>query len=138
MDRARFRQVAQSRLRDAKALAEARRYSGAYYLAGYSVECGLKACLSRQTRRSSFPTRQKGEDDPYTHDLAKLLRLSGLKSKHEAYLSANTNFQTYWNVVKDWKEDSRYARKSKSEALDLIKAVEDPIDGVMAWIVQYW
>src|SRR5919106_3680906 len=31
--------------------------SGAYYLAGYAVECGLKACIAKQVRRHEFPDR---------------------------------------------------------------------------------
>ncbi len=40
-----LRQLAEDRLRDAAALLAAGQFSGAYYLAGYAVECGLKACI---------------------------------------------------------------------------------------------
>ena len=33
------------RLREARALLGVRCWSGAYYLAGYAIECGLKACI---------------------------------------------------------------------------------------------
>ena len=31
---------------------------GAYYLAGYAVECALKACVAKQTREHDFPDRK--------------------------------------------------------------------------------
>jgi hypothetical protein len=37
--------MAGERVRDAAALLKARRWSAAYYLAGYAAECGLKACV---------------------------------------------------------------------------------------------
>ncbi len=43
MNRAELQRLAKDRLLDAKALFAARRWSGAYYLAGYAVECALKA-----------------------------------------------------------------------------------------------
>ncbi len=45
MDRADFQRLALDHIADAKALLAARRWGGAYYLAGYAVECGLKACI---------------------------------------------------------------------------------------------
>jgi hypothetical protein len=48
-----LRQLAQDRILDAKALLAARRWSGAYYLAGYAVECALK-------RASSALWRERG------------------------------------------------------------------------------
>jgi hypothetical protein len=45
VNRAELRQLAEDRLRDAECLLAAGRWSGAYYLAGYAVECGLKACI---------------------------------------------------------------------------------------------
>ena len=45
MDRLQWQQLAERWLVDAKALLDAHRWSAAYYLAGYAVECGLKACV---------------------------------------------------------------------------------------------
>ena len=41
-----FRELATLRLAEAKALLDAGLPDGAYYLAGYAVECGLKACIA--------------------------------------------------------------------------------------------
>ena len=43
LHRADFRALALARLADGAVMLKNRRYSGAYYLCGYVVECGLKA-----------------------------------------------------------------------------------------------
>jgi hypothetical protein len=45
VDRSQLRQLAADRILDAEHLLSGGRFSGAYYLAGYSVECALKACI---------------------------------------------------------------------------------------------
>ncbi len=47
VNRAELQQLARERIRDTKALLTAHRWSGAYYLAGYTVECALKSCVIR-------------------------------------------------------------------------------------------
>ena len=44
---------------------------------GYSIECALKACVAKLVKRHDFP--EKGfANDAFTHDLEKLIRLTGL------------------------------------------------------------
>jgi len=69
MNRSDFKKLAKVRLKDAQALLEKGCYSGAYYLAGYAVECGLKACIAKQTREFDFPPDRKVIDAVYIHDL---------------------------------------------------------------------
>lgn len=45
MNRVDFRQLAGLRIAEAKVLLDNNLYAGAYYLAGYAVECALKACI---------------------------------------------------------------------------------------------
>jgi len=40
-----WRALAEARVLDAEALLAASRWPAAYYLIGYAVECGLKACV---------------------------------------------------------------------------------------------
>jgi HEPN domain-containing protein len=40
-----LQQMAEVRIKDAKALLDAGRWEFAYYVAGYSVECALKPCV---------------------------------------------------------------------------------------------
>jgi HEPN domain-containing protein len=75
MNRADFQQLAELRLREAQALLAAGLPDGAYYLAGYSVECALKACISKRTQLHDFPDK-KLVNDSHTHNLKELLRLA--------------------------------------------------------------
>lgn len=56
------------RLKEATALLEMGLSDGAYYLAGYAVECGLKACIAKETQRGEFPDRRR-VNDSHTHNL---------------------------------------------------------------------
>lgn len=58
MDRSELQRLAQERLADSEALFAAGRFSGAYYLAGYVIECALKACVAKLTVPESFPDRE--------------------------------------------------------------------------------
>ena len=73
MNREAFQQLTRLRLKDARALIKTGHYSGAYYLAGYSVECALKASIARKTARYDFPNKKLAEDS-HCHDLDRLLR----------------------------------------------------------------
>jgi len=79
MNRDDFQELAHKRLRDARVLLRGRRHAGAYYLTGYAVECGLKACIARQTRRFDFPPKPNAVRDIYVHDLTKLVKAAGLQ-----------------------------------------------------------
>ena len=49
--------MAQAKLDDASILLSNKRYSNAYYLAGYSIELGLKACIARQISAETIPDK---------------------------------------------------------------------------------
>lgn len=55
MNRKELQSLAETRLADAKVLLKNRRYDAAYYLAGYAIECALKARIAGRTRRNDFP-----------------------------------------------------------------------------------
>ena len=80
MNRNELRELALIRLKEAKSLLDSRNYEGAYYLCGYAVECGLKACIAKKTNRHDFPDKNT-VNESYTHELSKLLRLAGLDIK---------------------------------------------------------
>src|SRR5712691_6280005 len=106
MNRRTFQKLALVRLQDAKALLRARRYDAGYYLAGYVIECALKACVAKRTKKFDFPP--KNTSKIYTHDLGALLETAGLVKTFESQLVADAKFARYWAVVKDWSEESRY------------------------------
>lgn len=137
--RSEFQEIAQARVDDAKVLLDQGRWDAAYYLTGYAVECGLKSCVIRRLMATDeFPDINFSKDC-YTHKLAQLLELAGLES---VLTAANRNVQDKWLVVKDWKEEVRYAlmkpadAQGKAEQLD--EAVTDAGDGVLPWIKNYW
>src|SRR3989442_1420297 len=69
-----FEQVARVRLKDAAVLLERKRYAGAIYLAGYSVECLLKWAITRRLEYIYLPASFE------IHDLGALLSGAGLSS----------------------------------------------------------
>ena len=137
MDRYTLQTLARLRIKEARILLQAGCYEGAYHLAGYAVECGLKACIAKRTRRYEFPDR-KVVQESYTHDLSKLVRVAGLSNALEQEIRRSPVFEANWAVVKEWNVDSRYRRPTRREAEDLYSAIVSRRDGVMRWIRQHW
>jgi HEPN domain-containing protein len=138
MNRSDLQLLADLRAEDAKILLDARRFAGAYYLAGYAVECALKACITKQIREFDFPDK-KLITESYSHDLTKLLRLSGIGHLHDAEIKTNAAFENNWLVVKDWSEESRYeVAVAEAVARDMYAAVTDTANGVLTWLKTQW
>jgi len=57
LDRKDLQELSRVRLKEATALMQAGFFDGAYYLAGYAVECAIKACIAKGTRRYEFPDK---------------------------------------------------------------------------------
>jgi HEPN domain-containing protein len=137
-----LQRLAQERIGDAKALLAVQRWPGAYYLAGYAVECALKSCVLAHIEKTGaiFSKRAylKSLSDSWTHDLETLIGLAGLTKElglaHQASLSLKTN----WGIAKDWNETSRYDYKTKDEAEALFEAINQEPDGVLQWLRTYW
>lgn len=129
--------LAQMRFEDASLLLEAGRYGAAYYLAGYSVECALKARIVTQFRSHVIPNR-KLVNDIYTHDLSKLLSLAGLMEQHRSAVAASANFSANWSFVVEWDEGSRYDLGDPFSAHRMIAAVGDEANGILPWLKQNW
>lgn len=136
-NRAEFRTLAKIRVREARALLKAKLWDGAYYLAGYAVECGLKACVAKRTRRGSFPDKDFAQKC-WTHDIKKLVELAGLGTARGAAAPPRSQAEQNWQLVQNWDEGQRYERKSQADAEALYAAVTDPADGVLTWIKQHW
>jgi HEPN domain-containing protein len=137
MTRNDFRRLADIRLKDADSLLRNGRYEGCYYLCGYVVECGLKACIAKLTKRHDFPDRGLLQG-AYIHDLSQLLRTAGLEAAREAEFDRCHEFRLHWYVVKEWKEQSRYDVPSKQQAEELFNAIADRKHGVLRWIKRHW
>jgi hypothetical protein len=112
------------------------KYSGVYYLSGYVIECALKACIAKQTKKFDFPDK-KTVMDSYTHDLEKLVKVAKLEKQLKSLLN-DPDFSLRWSMVKDWSEESRYQTHNRQEALDIYSAITDPNHGVLQWLQQHW
>ena len=132
-----FKALADIRAAEAAALLRSRKNLGAFYLAGYAVECAFKACIAKRTRRYQFPPPQSETKNIYTHDLTKLVKQAGLENQLNKDIQNNPAFGTNWIVVSgSWNESTRYATTGLN-GKDLLAAIVGP-DGVLPWIKKHW
>ncbi|HBH54530.1 MAG TPA: DNA-binding protein [Planctomycetaceae bacterium] len=134
-----FQRLADSRIQEAAALLELTTPlpNGAFYLAGYSVECALKACIAKKFGQGEWP-RKDFVLKCHTHDLNKLFECADLTSLRDAEFRHDVHFGQNWSIVKDWSESSRYETHHLREAQELVNAIQDIDHGVLRWIRQYW
>lgn len=137
MNRFDLQLLASERIADAQGLLATGNWSGAYYIAGYSVECALKACIAKSIRAEDFPDK-KLANDAYTHNLETLVTLANLTAIRESLRKLNTHFASNWSVVKNWTEKSRYQLWTESDAREIVDAISHPQDGVLPWIRIHW
>ncbi|MGO8752313.1 MAG: hypothetical protein ACLQNE_40765 [Thermoguttaceae bacterium] len=139
MNRADLQQLADLRIVEAHALLTlpAPMPDGAYYLAGYAVECGLKACIAGGYGPEPWPEKDFVAKC-HTHKILELIRLAGLEPVLAAAVAANPALATNLTIVKDWSESSRYERHSQAEAQELYDAITDAANGVLPWIKVRW
>lgn len=137
MNRDDLRRLARIRLKEARVLLKTGCYDGAYYLCGYAVECALKACIAKATKRSEFPDLARVKES-YTHNLVNLVKLAGLEPSRLSEANADAVFGINWGITKDWAETARYAEHAEQKARDLYGAVADGSHGVLRWIKRHW
>lgn len=137
MNRAQLQLLAEDRIRDAEILLAAGQWSGAYYLAGYSVECGLKACIAKRVNQHDFPNKDFAVKS-HTHNILSLVDTAGLVSQRNLDVASNPILKANWITVKDWNEAARYERWTAEQARLLFEAVSDSKNGVLPWIRIHW
>lgn len=138
MNRLDLQQLSRIRARDAKALLATGNYAGAYYLAGYAVECAVKAAIAKHTQRHDFPNKRIAQES-WSHDLRQLLQTAGLWATLEAAAKTNQSLALNWAVAKDWSEESRYIlTTSQQQAIDLYSACTAKTHGLLSWLKTYW
>jgi hypothetical protein len=125
------------RLREARALAKLGMNDGAYYLAGYSVECALKACIARGAQRHEFPDKEKALAS-YSHVFGKLLNIAGLEQAQRTEAQHDPAFRRNWDIVQLWSPHRRYVTTDAATTRELIEAVGDRNHGVVRWIKLHW
>ena len=57
MNKVELETLSETRIREAELLFNDDKFGGAYYLAGYSIECALKACICKQVKEFDFPNK---------------------------------------------------------------------------------
>ncbi|MFO0796974.1 MAG: hypothetical protein U0804_05815 [Gemmataceae bacterium] len=134
-----FQQLADARAAEAEALIMARLWDGAYYLAGYAVECALKACVAKLTQAEEFPDKERAFK-AFSHKVEDLLELAKLKKERDDAIAADPTrtCKRYWDAVREWNEAARYARWNEAQARDLWVAITDPTHGVLPWVKSRW
>lgn len=139
MNRADLQTLADVRMDEAQGLMGLAppRSDGAYYLAGYAVECALKAAIARLNNLHDWPDKWFVAEC-HTHNILALVRLAGLEATRAADASGNPLLAANWVIVKDWSERSRYERHSIPKAQRMIDAVADNVNGVLPWIKAHW
>lgn len=139
MNRSDFQNLARQRIKQAKCLLDAGHYPGVYYLAGYAVECALKACIAKGTRRYDFPPDPSHvQKRVYIHDLKKLMDTAELSNSLNQEIEENCYLEAHWLVVKDWSEQSRYVSTTELQAQAMITAICDHQHGIMTWLQRHW
>jgi hypothetical protein len=139
LNRADLQTLADVRIDEAQALLGLvpPRADGAYYLAGYAVECALKAAIAKLNHQDDWP--DKGfVIDCHTHDILTLVRLARLDVARAADAANNPARAQNWSVVQGWSERGRYDRHSLAKAQRMIDAVSDHANGVLPWIKANW
>jgi HEPN domain-containing protein len=137
VNRTLLQQLAEERVRDAEALLNAGQWSGAYYLAGYAVECGLKACVAKLTNLHDYPNKDLALKCN-THKIEALVEVAGLKNPRHTDATASPALGANWLIVKDWDETARYQQWTEPQARKLFAAVSDLSNGVLTWIKGHW
>jgi len=138
MNKSDLERLTQERLKDAEILLHHGQWSGAYYLAGYVVECAIKACIAKQTRAFDFPPHPEKAKQIYTHKIAVLLEMATLTQQRNRDMKGDALLRKYWSLVEAWTESARYNHWSETQARELYEAVTDPQQGVYQWIIRFW
>jgi len=129
--------LAGQRMAEALALMGCGHWSGAYYLAGYVAELGLKAVVARQFVANAIPDK-KLVNNIYTHDIFGLVQHAGLNRSLELEAQRDPRFAIFWESVRSWREDSRYQSWSQDDARALVEAIADERSGIFRWIRTHW
>jgi HEPN domain-containing protein len=134
VNRSDLQQLAELRLSEAQVLLDAGKFAGAYYLAGYAIECALKACTAKRTREFDFPEKQT-VNRSHTHDLRQLVDVANMKDELAIAIAKDVQFADKWEVVSGWSEASRYKINiDDSLARLMLEAVGSEPNGVLAWL----
>jgi HEPN domain-containing protein len=132
-DRATFQRLAEARLVEARLLLAHGHPSGAYYLAGYAIECALKAVIAAGFRANEIPDKSR-VNSIYTHNLKDLLNLADLKGPLEDDMNENSELRESWATISKWSEHARYQVWTSDAAAIMLEAVGAADKGLLPWL----
>lgn len=129
--------LSQSKLADAVFLFKNKSYSNAYYLAGYCVELGLKACIAKLMVADVIPDKSF-INGVFQHSLRPLVNYAGLTNELKTKEDKNPSFAANWAIVVEWTPESRYEIKDAYSTQLLLNGISDQKSGVLEWIKAHW
>jgi hypothetical protein len=117
MNRQEAKALADSWVADSQTLLDAGRWHAAYYLIGYAIECGLKACVLAYIDGSGIIFQDKKYAERcFTHDIEALVKAANLEEARGLAVAANAQLGVNWLNVKDWEVNVRYQSPIKNGA----------------------
>jgi len=102
-----FHDLSSSFLKAAELLNSQGQFHASYYLAGYAVECALKAYICTLSLKDTFPPKRV-EKSHYIHDFVTLIDTANLKRIFDTAKDGDKNLNTAFSIIKDWSPDIRY------------------------------
>ena len=129
--------LSETRLDDSVQLFQIARYSAAYYLSGYAIELGIKACIAGLFQANTIPEKSF-VNAVYSHRLDELLGLTGIKREFQDDMKNDPALSAAWGVASKWTETSRYSMWDQFAAASMIDAVGDQQHGVLQWLKKHW
>lgn len=137
MNRSDLQKPSNIRSHESRSLLQSGHNSGAYYLAGYAVECALKACIAKLSRKYDFPDKDR-VNKSYSHKLSDLIAVAGLDAQLNSDTQSNPKLAANWAFARNWSEQSRYRLWNRAEAESMVDAITKRNDGVIPWIKRHW
>ncbi len=138
MNKSDLEKIVDIRIKEAQVLLDAACYEGAYYLAGYALECAIKACIAKQVQQYDFPNKELTKQS-YTHNFTELLGAANLKQILNQKEQQDNDFKLNWSIAKDWNETSRYNNAIEANAAkDLYEAITNTQSGILIWLKKFW
>ena len=125
-------------LNSAEVLFDFGHYDVAYYLAGYSVECAIKAVICKRIRPNEFPPPNVNSSH-YVHDIKQLIKTAKLEDDLNYDMDRYSDLKMSFMVLKDWNpKDLRYESSSMSKGMakNYIDEVKNE-KGFVIWLNKY-
>lgn len=139
-----LQKIAKSRLAESKLLFKNRKYDGARYMIGYTIETALKVRICKLLDLDEYPPKIERKESFKTHSIDALVVLAGLSKELDKKKFDDPAFATNWSVATQgqngWNETLRYeiGKATRQSVFELINAVSNRNHGIFTWIKSKW